>query len=95
VHEAHDERYRILREAAARGGDIRAQLESILAALFDFFRGNRELIRISSPPCSPPGEVPVNLSYADKCARNFEFVHSLIKNAQKNGELTATLTARS
>ena len=88
VHEAHDERYRILREAAARGGDIRAQLENILAALFDFFRGNRELIRISvATMFAAPGEVPVNLSYADKCERNFEFVHSLIKSAQKNGEL--------
>jgi AcrR family transcriptional regulator len=88
VHEAHDERYRILREAAARGGDIRAQLGNILAALFDFFRGNRELIRISvATMFAAPGEVPVNLSYADKCERNFEFVHSLIKSAQKNGEL--------
>jgi AcrR family transcriptional regulator len=88
VHEAHDERYRILREAAARGGDIRAQLENILAALFDFFRGNRELIRISvSTMFAAPGEVPANLSYADKCERNFEFVHSLIKTALKHGEL--------
>ena len=88
VHEAHDERYRILREAAARGGDIRAQLENILAALFEYFRENRELMRISfATMFAAPGEVPENLSYADKCARNFEFVHSLIKRAQKAGEL--------
>ena len=88
VHEAHDERYRILREAAARGGDIRAQLEHILAALFDYFGKNRELMRISfATMFAAPGEVPANLSYTDKCARNFEFVHALIKRAQKNGEL--------
>ena len=87
VHEAHDERYRILREAAARGGDIRAQLENILAALFDFFRGNRELIRISvATMFAAPGEVPPDVACTEKCARNFEFVHSLIKRAQKSGE---------
>jgi AcrR family transcriptional regulator len=88
VHEAHDERYRILREAAARGGDLRAQLENILAALFDYFGQHRELMRISfATMFAAPGEVPANLSYADKCERNFEFVHSLIKRARKKGEL--------
>jgi AcrR family transcriptional regulator len=88
VHEAHDARYRILREAAARGSDIRAQLGNILAALFDFFRGNRELIRISvATMFAAPGEVPEDLACAEKCERNFEFVHSLIKTALKHGEL--------
>jgi AcrR family transcriptional regulator len=96
VHEAHDERYRILREASARGGDIRTQLENILTALFDFFRGNHELVRISiATMFAAPGEVPENLSYADKCERNFEFIHSLIKRAQKTASWTSTLTARS
>ena len=88
VHEAHDERYRVLREASAQGGDIRAQLENILAGLFDYFGKNRELIRISfATMFAAPGEVPENLSYSDKCERNFEFIHSLIKRAQKSGEL--------
>jgi AcrR family transcriptional regulator len=88
VHEAHDERYRILREASATGRDIRAQLENILAALFDYFGRNRELMRISfATMFAAPGEVPENLAYADKCERNFEFVHSLVQRAQKNGEL--------
>jgi len=88
VHEAHDERYRILREAAASASGIRAQLENILASLFDYFGKNRELMRISfATMFAAPGEVPENLGYADKCERNFEFVHSLIKRAQKNGEL--------
>jgi len=88
VHEAHDERYRILREAAASANSIRAQLENILASLFDYFGKNRELMRISfATMFAAPGEVPENLCYADKCERNFEFVHSLVKRAQKNGEL--------
>ncbi|MEI8292272.1 MAG: helix-turn-helix domain-containing protein, partial [Verrucomicrobiota bacterium] len=63
VHEAHDERYRILREAAARGGDIRAQLENILIALIEYFAANRELLRIAfSTMFAAPGEVPEDLS---------------------------------
>jgi AcrR family transcriptional regulator len=88
VHEAHDERYRLLREAAQRGKNIREQLENILTILFDYVGKNRELMRISfATMFAAPGEVPENLCYADKCERNFEFVHSLIKAAQKKGEL--------
>jgi AcrR family transcriptional regulator len=88
VHEAHDERYRLLREAAERGKNIREQLEGILTTLFDYVGRNRELMHISfATMFAAPGEVPKNLCYADKCERNFEFVHSLIKAAQKKGEL--------
>jgi len=88
VHEAHDQRYRILREAAATDTNIHTQLENILAALFDYFRENRELMRISfATMFAAPGEVPKDLSCAEKCERNFEFVHSLIQRAQKDGEL--------
>ena len=88
VHEAHDQRYRVLQEAVAQGGDFRQQAEAMLVGLFAFFRQNRELMRIAfATMFAAPGEVPENLSYADKCERNFEYVHSLIKRAQKNGEL--------
>ena len=88
VHEAHDQRYRVLQEAVARGGDFRRQAENILIGLFAYFRKNRELMRIAfATMFAAPGELPENLSYADKCERNFEFVHSLIQRAQKNGEL--------
>jgi AcrR family transcriptional regulator len=95
VHQAHDERYRVLREAAARGGNIRAQLENILAGLFDYFRQNRELMRIAfATAFAAPGEMPENLSYTDKCERNFEFVHTLIQRAQKQGELDKSFQSR-
>ena len=88
VHEAHDERYRLLCEAAEQSQDIRGQLEGILTVLFEYFRKNRELMRISfATMFAAPGEVPAGLCYMDKCERNFEFVHSLIKRAQKRGEL--------
>ena len=95
VHEAHDERYRILREAAARGGDIRAQLENILIALIEYFAANRELLRIAfSTMFAAPGEVPEDLSCAKKCERNFEFIHTLIRTAQKNRELEQRFDSR-
>ena len=88
VHEAHDQRYRVLQEAVAQGGDFRRQAENILIGLFAYFRQNRELMRIAfATMFAAPGELPENLSYADKCERNFEFIHTLIKRAQKNGEL--------
>jgi AcrR family transcriptional regulator len=88
VNEAHDERYRLMREAAAREQTIREQLAEIVAVLFDYFRQNRELMRISlATAFASPGELPEGLRYADRCERNFEFVHSLMKKAQANGEL--------
>jgi AcrR family transcriptional regulator len=88
VHEAHEERYRILLAAAEKGGGIRAQLEAILAGLFRYLRENRELMRLSfATMFAAPGEAPEDADCAEKCQRNFEFIHSLLKQAQKNGEL--------
>ena len=95
VHEAHDERYRLLREAAEKNSGIRALLENILDALFGYFLKNRELMRLSfATMFAAPGEVPEDLSCAEKCERNFEFVHSLVKRAQKNGELDRRFDSR-
>jgi AcrR family transcriptional regulator len=95
VHEAHDERYRLMREAAARAKDIRGQLLEILNVLFEYFAGNRELMRISlATAFASPGEMPKSLKYADRCERNFEFVHSLIKAALKRGELDGDFDSR-
>lgn len=95
VHEAHDERYRLLRQAARRAPDIRGQLVEILNVLFEYFAGNRELMRISlATAFASPGEVPRQLKYADRCKRNFEFVHSLMKAALKRGELDGRFASR-
>jgi AcrR family transcriptional regulator len=88
VHEAHDERYRILRQAVADRAGIRAQLEAVLDELFAYFHNNRELMRLSmSTMFAAPGEVPEDAAGMEKCLRNFEFVHSLIQCAQERGEL--------
>jgi AcrR family transcriptional regulator len=88
VHEAHDERYRVLLEATAVGGTFAEQAERMLSALFDLFRQNRELMRIAfATAFAAPGEIPPGLEYVGKCERNFEHVHTLIKQAQARGEL--------
>jgi len=88
VNEAHDERFDVVRQAAARGKNFRSQLVEILTALFDYFHKNRDLTRIAfSTAFAAPGEVPAGLCYLDKCQRNFEVVHSLVKQALARGEL--------
>lgn len=95
VHEAHDERYRLMSEAVACGKNLRGRLVEIVAVLFDYFRNNRELMRISlATAFASPGELPDGLCYADKCERNFEFMHSLMKKARANGELTDRFDSR-
>jgi len=95
VNEAHDERYRLMREAAARGKTVREQLVEIVAVLFDYFRENRELMRISlATAFASPGEMPDGLRYTDRCERNFEFVHALMKKALDNGELNDRFDSR-
>lgn len=88
VHEAHDERYRILRAAADCHTGIRAQLEAALEALFAYFCQNRDLMRLAfATMFAAPGEAPEDAGCAEKCQRNFDFVHDLIRRAQQAGEL--------
>jgi AcrR family transcriptional regulator len=95
VSEAHDERYRLMREAAGRAKDLRGQLIEILNVLFEYFAENRELMRISLVTAfASPGEMPRGLKCADRCERNFEFVHSLMKLALARGELDRRFDSR-
>jgi AcrR family transcriptional regulator len=94
VHEAHDMRFEVLQKAVLQSG-FRAQAEAMLEGLFDCFRNNRELMRIAfATMFAAPGEVPQNMTYGDRCERNFEFFHGLIQQAQKNGELGASHDSR-
>jgi AcrR family transcriptional regulator len=95
VSEAHDERFGVVQQAAVLGRDFRGQLVEILAALFDYFHQNRELTRIAfATAFAAPGEVPAKVRYLDKCQRNLEFIHSLIKRAQADGELSDRFGSR-
>jgi AcrR family transcriptional regulator len=88
VNEALDERLRVMQEAAARGKNFRERAREILTALFEYFQKNRELTRIAfSTAYAAPGEIPEIPDYLNLCRRNIDFIHSLIKQAQKSGEL--------
>ncbi|HEX9045823.1 MAG TPA: TetR/AcrR family transcriptional regulator [Verrucomicrobiae bacterium] len=90
VHEALDERYELLRAAAESQTEIRGKLEATVTALFGYFREHKDLMRLSiAAMFAAPGEMPEDPICAEKCRRNFDYVHSLVKNAQANGELDA------
>ena len=95
VNEALDQRLRVVQQAAARAGDFRGQLVEILAALFDYFHQNRDLTRIAfSAAFAAPGEVPHDVCYLDRCQRNLEFMHSLMKRARAAGDLDKRFNCR-
>lgn len=95
VNEAQDERYRLMHEAAARTSEPRAQLVEIIAALFEYFNDNRELMRLSLATIfASPGELPEGLRHIEKGTRNFEFIHSLMKQALKSGALNGGFDSR-
>ena len=95
VSEAHDERFKVVQQAATRKADVRGQLVEILAALFDYFHKNRGLTRIAfATAFAAPGEVPPELNYLDRCQRNLEFIRSVIKRAQAAGELNGHFDSR-
>ncbi len=88
VTEAHDERYRLVQQAATRARGFRNQLVEILAVLFDYFLEHRELTRIAfATAFAAPGEVPAGLHYTEQCNRNYDFIHSLMKQGLAAGEL--------
>jgi len=95
VDEAHDERFRLMQAAVALGKDLKAQLIEILTASFEYLEKNRELMRIAfATAFAAPGEMPDGLRYSDKCERNFEFVHSVMKTALKKGALDKRFDSR-
>ena len=95
VNEAHDERYRRIKTALERTSGLRVQLVEILVVLFDYFRDNRELMRLSlATAFASPGEVPPGYSCADRCERNFELLHQVIKRGQAQGEIGKRFDSR-
>ena len=88
VDEAHDQRYRLMQSAVARRKDLEGRMVEILVSSFDFLRRNRELMRIAfATAFASAGEMPKGLKYSDKCERNFEFIHELMKSARAAGVL--------
>jgi AcrR family transcriptional regulator len=95
VDQAHDERHRLMHAAVAEGKDVRGQLVEILTTQFDYMQKNRELMRIAfATAFAAPGEVPEGLRYSEKCERNFEFIHAVMKKAVAAGVMDKQFDSR-
>ena len=92
---AHDERYRLMCEAGERVEGLDDQLTEVLAALFEFINDHRALMRIAfATAFSARGELPSEIRYVDKCERNFEFIHALIRRGLADGLLNKAYSSR-
>jgi AcrR family transcriptional regulator len=93
VDRAHDERYRLMQEAAKRGRTVAEKLEEIVSAIFEFSLRNSELMRLQfATAFAASGEAPGGLRCREKGRRNFEFIKALIKSGQGSGELNKSFT---
>src|SRR3974390_2456017 len=94
VDHAHDERFRLMQEAASRGQTITEKLEEFVVAIFEFSLRNRELMRLAfASAFAASGEAPGHNRCREKGRRNFEFLRSLIEEGQTSGQLVCDLTA--
>ena len=94
VDSAHDERYRIIQAAAARGRSVAEKLEEIVADIFEYSLRNRELMRLTfATAFAAAGDAPGQTRCREKGRRNYEFIRSLVESGQGSGELTRDFTA--
>ena len=92
---AHEERSRIIEEAAGRGVTLEEQLVEILAALFAFIQKHRDLMRIAfATAFAARGELPPEIKYLEKATRNLDLFESLIKQALTAGALDPRFDSR-
>ena len=88
VDQAHDQRYRLMQDASARGCTVAEKLEEIVSAIFEFSLDNRELMRLAfASAFAASGETPGRMKCREKGRRNFTFIRSLIEHGQASGEL--------
>jgi AcrR family transcriptional regulator len=88
VDQAHEERYRLMQAAAQRGRTVAEKLEHVIAAVFEFALGHRELMRLAfATAFAASGEAPSRVKCAEKGRRNYEFIRSLIAQGQATREL--------
>jgi len=92
---AHDERYRLMRQALKNRASLKEQLIEILAALFEFITHHRPLMRIAfATAFAARGEIPAQIRYLDKPQRNFNFIHRLIRQGRAKGGLLPGYSTR-
>jgi AcrR family transcriptional regulator len=86
IDRAHDERLRLMQEAAARCDSLPEALIEIFTATFEFAKKHRELMRLAfATAFAAPGEIPREIQTLKKAVRNFEFVEALMKKGLAQG----------
>lgn len=91
VEKAFDERFERIQKAAESAQGIQAKLVGIMESLLSYTRENTELMKIAYANIyAAPEEVPEEVRSLRKINGTFEYVHDLIRTAQKNGELEST-----
>lgn len=88
VNSAHDTRFELMQKAAGSNDTLEKQLEDILGALFRFARKRKDLTRLCFMTAfASPTEIPNQKKFFEKGQRNFQFLHTLIKQGIASGEL--------
>ena len=96
VDRAHDRRYELMQTAIAKGRTVAEKIEEVVAAILEFSRQNRELMRLAfATAFAASGEAPGQSKCREKGRRNFEFFRSLIEEGQSLGELDCWLDRKS
>ena len=89
VDTAHDERYRVMREAGAGGPDVESKLVGTISALFQFLKAHRALMALAfATTFAASEELPREIRYIEKARRNFEVVRDIIRDGQASGGLS-------
>jgi AcrR family transcriptional regulator len=88
IDRVHEERFQLTQDAANRGRTVREKLVEIISSRFEYLKQNRHLMQIAyATAFASEEELPPEIRRIDKATRNFDFVHELIQDAQKSGEL--------
>ena len=94
VDTAHDERHRVICESARGGRDAERKLVGIIAALFKFLHGHRDLVKIAfATTFAARDELPQEIQYLEKARRNFDVVRDLLRDGQEDGGLSNVFDA--
>lgn len=95
VDRAHEERFQLMQVALSKGGSIRSQLVDIIGDRFEFLHKNRDLMRVAyATAFAAEEELPPEVKRIEKAVRNFDFLHDVIVEAQKRGELALSYDTR-
>jgi len=90
VEHAHEERFRLMREAAAQGATVAEKLLEMVTAAFEFSLRNRELVRLAfATAFTGSADTPGHAHCLERGKRNFEWMRSLMAEGQASGEIDA------